>query len=94
MDLKQTFKNIHWKNLITAVAIPLWAGFFRLGQEKGMKAFEVIAQPPLTYRPWRGSSRWYGAILFCPHGHRLPISSRHAKKARHEKPSPQPCRYS
>ena len=49
MDLKQTFKNIHWKNLITAVAIPLAVGGLSAWvTRKGMKAFEAITQPPLT----------------------------------------------
>lgn len=63
MDLKQTFKNIHWKNLITAVAIPLAVGGLSAWvTRKGMKAFEAIAQPPLTPPMWVFPVVW--SILF------------------------------
>lgn len=63
MDLKQTFKNIHWKNLITAVAIPLAVGWLSAWvTRKGMKAFEAIAQPPLTPPMWVFPVVW--SILF------------------------------
>ena len=46
-------KNIHWKNLITAVAIPLAVGGLSAWvTRKGMKAFETVAQPPLTPPLW------------------------------------------
>ena len=49
MNLKQAFHHIHWKNLITAIAIPLAVGGLSAWITKdGMKAFEAVAQPPLT----------------------------------------------
>ena len=49
MQLSNKFHNIHWKNLITAVAIPLAVGGLSAWITKdGMKAFETVNQPPLT----------------------------------------------
>ena len=49
MQLSDKFHNIHWKNLITAVAIPLAVGGLSAWITKdGMKAFETVNQPPLT----------------------------------------------
>ena len=49
MQFSDKFHNIHWKNLITAVAIPLAAGGLSAWITKdGMKAFETVNQPPLT----------------------------------------------
>ena len=49
MQFSYKFHNIHWKNLITAVAIPLAAGGLSAWiTMDGMKAFETVNQPPLT----------------------------------------------
>ena len=48
MQLSDKFHNIHWKNLITAVAIPLAAGGLSAWiTMDGMKAFEIVNQPIL-----------------------------------------------
>ena len=53
MQLSDKFHNIHWKNLITAVAIPLAAGGLSAWiTMDGMKAFETVNQPPLTPPMW------------------------------------------
>ena len=53
MQLSDKFHNIHWKNLITAVAIPLAVGGLSAWITKdGMKAFETVNQPPLTPPMW------------------------------------------
>ena len=71
MQLSDKFHNIHWKNLITAVAIPLAVGGLSAWITKdGMKAFETVNQPPLpggVEHPVR------------PHGNRL-LSRCHAKR--------------
>lgn len=49
MQLSDRFHNIHWKNLIAAVAIPLAVGGLSAWiTMDGMKAFETVNQPPLT----------------------------------------------
>lgn len=49
MQLSDRFHNIQWKNLITAVAIPLAAGGLSAWiTMDGIKAFEAVNQPPLT----------------------------------------------
>lgn len=63
MQLSDKFHNIHWKNLITAVAIPLAAGGLSAWITKdGMKAFEAVNQPPLTPPMWLFPVVW--SILF------------------------------
>lgn len=63
MQLSDKFHNIHWKNLITAVAIPLAAGGLSAWITKdGMKAFETVNQPPLTPPMWLFPVVW--SILF------------------------------
>ena len=48
MQFSDKFHNIHWKNLITAVAIPLAVGGLSAWITKdGMKAFETVNQPQL-----------------------------------------------
>lgn len=56
-------QNIHWKNLITAVAIPLAVGGLSAWVTgKGMQAFEAVAKPPLTPPMWVFPVVW--SILF------------------------------
>ena len=63
MQLSDKFHNIHWKNLITAVAIPLAVGGLSAWITKdGMKAFETVNQPPLTPPMWLFPVVW--SILF------------------------------
>ena len=63
MQLSDKFHNIHWKNLITAVAIPLAVGGLSAWITKdGMKAFEAVNQPPLTPPMWLFPVVW--SILF------------------------------
>lgn len=63
MQLSNKFHNIHWKNLITAVAIPLAVGGLSAWITKdGMKAFETVNQPPLTPPMWLFPVVW--SILF------------------------------
>ena len=63
MQLSDKFHNIHWKNLITAVAIPLAAGGLSAWiTMDGMKAFETVNQPPLTPPMWLFPVVW--SILF------------------------------
>ena len=63
MQFSDKFHNIHWKNLITAVAIPLAAGGLSAWITKdGMKAFETVNQPPLTPPMWLFPVVW--SILF------------------------------
>ena len=63
MQLSDRFHNIHWKNLITAVAIPLAVGGLSAWITKdGMKAFETVNQPPLTPPMWLFPVVW--SILF------------------------------
>ena len=63
MQLSDKFHNIHWKNLITAVAIPLAVGGLSAWITKdGMKAFEAVSQPPLTPPMWLFPVVW--SILF------------------------------
>ena len=70
MQFSDKFHNIHWKNLITAVAIPLAAGGLSAWiTMDGMKAFETVNQPLPggVEHPVR------------PHGNRL-LSRCHAKR--------------
>ena len=63
MQLSDRFHNIHWKNLITAVAIPLAVGGLSAWiTMDGMKAFEIVNQPPLTPPMWLFPVVW--SILF------------------------------
>lgn len=63
MQLSDRFHNIHWKNLITAVAIPLAVGGLSAWiTMDGMKAFETVNQPPLTPPMWLFPVVW--SILF------------------------------
>ena len=63
MQLSDKFHNIHWKDLITAVAIPLAVGGLSAWITKdGMKAFETVNQPPLTPPMWLFPVVW--SILF------------------------------
>ena len=63
MQFSDKFHNIHWKNLITAVAIPLAVGGLSAWITKdGMKAFETVNQPPLTPPMWLFPVVW--SILF------------------------------
>lgn len=63
MQFSDKFHNIHWKNLITAVAIPLAAGGLSAWiTMDGMKAFETVNQPPLTPPMWLFPVVW--SILF------------------------------
>ena len=63
MQLSNKFHNIHWKNLITAVAIPLAVGGLSAWiTMDGMKAFETVNQPPLTPPMWLFPVVW--SILF------------------------------
>lgn len=56
-------KNIDWKNLITAIAIPLAVGgASALITKNGMKAFETVNQPPLTPPMWLFPVVW--TLLF------------------------------
>lgn len=85
MQLSDKFHNIHWKNLITAVAIPLAAGGLSAWITKdGMKAFETVNQPPLTPPMWLFPVVW--SILFVLMG----IASYLVvmQKVRTRKPSP------
>lgn len=78
MQFSDKFHNIHWKNLITAVAIPLAAGGLSAWITKdGMKAFETVNQPPLTPPMWL----FPGGVEYPvrPHGNRL-LSRCHAKR--------------
>ena len=63
MQFSDKFHNIHWKNLITAVAIPLAVGGLSAWiTMDGMKAFEAVNQPPLTPPMWLFPVVW--SILF------------------------------
>lgn len=63
MQLSDKFHNIPWKNLITAVAIPLAVGGLSAWiTMDGMKAFEAVNQPPLTPPMWLFPVVW--SILF------------------------------
>lgn len=63
MQLSDRFHNIHWKNLIAAVAIPLAVGGLSAWiTMDGMKAFETVNQPPLTPPMWLFPVVW--SILF------------------------------
>ena len=63
MQFSDKFHNIHWKNLITAVAIPLAVGGLSAWiTMDGMKAFETVNQPPLTPPMWLFPVVW--SILF------------------------------
>ena len=63
MQFSDKFHNIHWNNLITAVAIPLAVGGLSAWITKdGMKAFETVNQPPLTPPMWLFPVVW--SILF------------------------------
>ena len=63
MQFSDKFHNMHWKNLITTVAIPLAAGGLSAWITKdGMKAFETVNQPPLTPPMWLFPVVW--SILF------------------------------
>lgn len=55
--------KINWKNLITAIAIPLAVGGLSAWLTKsGMKAFETVNQPPLSPPMWLFPVVW--TILF------------------------------
>lgn len=85
MQFSDKFHNIHWKNLITAVAIPLAAGGLSAWiTMDGMKAFETVNQPPLTPPMWLFPVVW--SILFVLMG----IASYLVvmQKVRTRKPSP------
>ena len=85
MQLSDKFHNIPWKNLITAVAIPLAVGGLSAWiTMDGMKAFEAVNQPPLTPPMWL--SRWCGAS--CSSSWESPLTSLSCKKVRTQKPSP------
>ena len=68
MQFSDKFHNIHWKNLITAVAIPLAAGGLSAWiTMDGMKAFETVNQPPLTPPMWLFPVVW--SILYALMGY-------------------------
>lgn len=78
MQLSDKFHNIHWKNLITAVAIPLAVGGLSAWITKdGMKAFETVNQPP----PDAAHVALPGGVEHPvrPHGNRL-LPRCHAKR--------------
>ena len=54
-----THKKTDWKNLITAVAIPLAVGAASAWLTKdGMKAFALVNKPPLTPPDWLFPVAW------------------------------------
>ena len=86
MQLSDKFHNIPWKNLITAVAIPLAVGGLSAWITKdGMKAFETVNQPPLTPPMWLFPVVW--SILFVLMG----IASYLVVMQKGEDQKPSPC---
>ena len=81
MQFSDKFHNIHWKNLITAVAIPLAVG--------GLSAWitkDESASPDTAYVALPGGVEY----PVRPYGNRL-LPRCHAKRRGHESPHPVCC---